>query len=882
MKPVSVKFKCFGPYMDEQFIDFSELEKNGLFLICGETGAGKTTILDAICYALYCESSGGQRGDIEAMRCKLAEKNDETEVEFVFDSGEQRYKFTRAMKYKTKNLHKYHTCYLWKEGVWEVLDSGMSQVTARAESIVGLSSAQFRQVIILPQGKFEEFLVSDSKKKEEILVTLFDVQQWSRVTDEIGRRVTARANALNQEKMAIDHSLARYGCTTLEALEEKRVSMEQELEELIPQAKNAEKEEGKARESLQTQLQVAAGYEELAGRQRNYDLLAAREGAVRVMEESLALADRAEQIREPFEGYRAARRELERAEDTMKKAGKRCADAQTVFKTAAERLDAHMAREKAMQEKKTNLLRLENARPVYETLNTLRSAADGAHQNFDRCDRAYREKDSALEDRSQELAAAFDARKRARDVYDDAEIQYRLGIGGILAEKLEPGKPCPVCGSTHHPTPAQKGTDHVSEAQLERLSKAMEKADEAVTTAMKARTQAEKERNDANQALSAASQTLAEAQAKCRSAEEQKIPGIETSAALIRTIAALAREVNDWDQAGKGLLDAKTAAQGSLQAAELAMTEANAAAEAARQQYRDKAAVWQSALTEAEFASEQAYLAATLDPREKQRRREQVTAYRGDLKVALSALETQKKALEGKLLQDIPALRQALTQAEKTRKSLNQKQILLDSDLKTLRAEQKNLTARQEKNRDALIRLEADQVFARRLAGSHGVGLQRYVLGVMMNSITAQANRLLENVYGGRYRLYRTDETTGRTLKGGLELEVLDSHNSQRRSVRTLSGGEKFLVALSLAIGLSTVVQAQGDGIRLEAMFIDEGFGSLDKEAIGDALDILQGIRRSAGVVGIISHVDALAEAIPARIEITKGKRGSSAKVMGL
>ena len=166
MKPVSVTFKCFGPYMDQQFIDFSELEKNGLFLICGETGAGKTTILDAMCYALYCESSGGQRGDIENMRCKLADKTDETLVEFIFDSMGSRYKFSRSLKYKTKNLHSYHNCYILKDDVWEVLDTGMKQVSARAEKLLGLTSSQFRQVIILPQGKFEEFLISDSKKKE--------------------------------------------------------------------------------------------------------------------------------------------------------------------------------------------------------------------------------------------------------------------------------------------------------------------------------------------------------------------------------------------------------------------------------------------------------------------------------------------------------------------------------------------------------------------------------------------------------------------------------------------------------------------------------------------------------------------------------------------
>ena len=167
MKPVSVTFQCFGPYMAQQFIDFSQLEKNGLFLISGETGAGKTTILDAICYALYCESSGGQRGDIENMRCKLADKTDETLVEFIFDSMGARYKFSRALKYKTKNLHSYHNCYILKDDVWEVLDTGMKQVSARAERILGLTSSQFRQVIILPQGNSRNFWFPTPKRRRK-------------------------------------------------------------------------------------------------------------------------------------------------------------------------------------------------------------------------------------------------------------------------------------------------------------------------------------------------------------------------------------------------------------------------------------------------------------------------------------------------------------------------------------------------------------------------------------------------------------------------------------------------------------------------------------------------------------------------------------------
>ena len=153
------------------------------------------------------------------------------------------------------------------------------------------------------------------------------------------------------------------------------------------------------------------------------------------------------------------------------------------------------------------------------------------------------------------------------------------------------------------------------------------------------------------------------------------------------------------------------------------------------------------------------------------------------------------------------------------------------------------------------------------------------MLGVLLSSITAEANRLLKNVHGGRYQLFRTAEGLGRSRKAGLDLEVFDAHAGGRRGVSSLSGGEKFLVSLALALGLSAVVQAQSGGIRMDAMFIDEGFGSLDPRSIADALDVLASVRGSRRLVGIISHVEALRESIEASVEVVKGRTGSRLKL---
>ena len=882
MKPVSVTFKCFGPYMAQQFVDFSELEKNGLFLISGETGAGKTTILDAICYALYCESSGGQRGDIENMRCKLADKTDETLVEFIFDSGDVRYKFSRALKYKTKNLHSYHNCYIWKNDVWEVLDTGMKQVSARAEQLLGLTSSQFRQVIILPQGKFEEFLVSDSKKKEEILVTLFHVQQWSRITEEISRRINRRAAELDREKTAISEGLRRYGCDTPEVLRQKRAALEDSLELTRLAAREAEKNLADAEERYTTGKLETELFSQLDQTRSRLAQLQQQEDAMKREKQALSLADDADLLRPVYTEYHTAATTLRRLEAELAKANRRQTDTAAALENAETALTVHEAKAEERLRDQKLLMQLEQAREVYASLEGLRREETRAKQLWTAAETLLRDKQTDLENKEQVLAQGLLAQEKAKETYDRVLEAYCRSIGGILAATLEAGKPCPVCGSTAHPAPAGQQEDHVSEKELDQKNRELTRCSKSVSTAIQAKMEAEAARNQAREQEFVAKQQLENAAAKLELALTQRVSGICDAPELERQIRKLQAQIQDYDRQGKSLLEARTTAEAARAAAVLAAADCEKQVETAREDLEQKGLTWENALAASEFAGEPDFLAASLEPAQKQRRYQVLALWQAERKAAEDTLEEQRSRLAEKPRPDLAALKQHRDQAEAENNRLA-KQFILDGKLlKDMESDEEKLLARLEKAREALMELEADQVFARRLAGSHGVGLQRYVLGVMMNSITAQANRLLENVYGGRYRLYRTDETTGRTLKGGLELEVFDSHNSQRRSVRTLSGGEKFLVALSLAIGLSAVVQAQGEGIRLEAMFIDEGFGSLDREAIQDALDILQGVRGTAGVVGIISHVEALAESIPARIEITKGSRGSCARILGL
>ena len=416
---------------------------------------------------------------------------------------------------------------------------------------------------------------------------------------------------------------------------------------------------------------------------------------------------------------------------------------------------------------------------------------------------------------------------------------------------------------------------------MEALNQAVTTAAEAVSRAAKAREQAEAAQKSAELMAQTALQEANSAKEAYSLSLEQCVPKIETLSALNSVISRLSYAIDAYEherldvQKAVQITDRDAAAAHSrLEAAEAAALEANTRAEASASQ-------WETACQNAGFTTHLDYETALMEPAEQQRKQEQLSRYKQELLHTTNVLAQQEADLAEQTPPDLSSIDQHLKSAQTAAQSL-QRQLDLETDhwkrmCSDLTAvESKLLTLDTER-----AQLDGDLEFADRLRGSRGLSLQRYVLGVMLSSITAEANRLLKNVYGGRYQLFRSQELGDRRQKSGLDLEVLDHANGQRRSVKTLSGGEKFLVALGLAIGLSTVVQAQGSGVRLGAMFIDEGFGSLDRDAICDALEILDGIRKGSGLVGIISHVDQLAESIPAKIQVKKGRSGSTCVISG-
>ena len=885
MKPISVSFQCFGPYLERQDIDFAELEKSGLFLITGETGSGKTTILDAICCALFGEASNRSRGELEAMRCKTADDTQETYVEFVFAQNGRRYKFTRSLRRARKNWNDEHNCMEYRDGVYVPIfeNPKKTRVNEMAKQLIGLSAEQFRQVIVLPQGKFETLLTSDSTGKEEILTSIFHADRWDAIERLIKENIDALRRTVEEQAAGIRRTMQMFGCESIDELDGKCAETRLQIQALQQQIASLEKEKEIRRAEATQALLDSEAFDALERTVAEARALEKRRSGMQQAESRLLRARQAETIREPYAALQNAEKTLRQAEKAERAAASALETAQREQADALEQQREHEQQQETYKKKGETLQRLIDAGAVYaecaqtaEALRLAKAKAEAAGKAARRCAETKQARYDAMQRCSQQMDAADENYRQIRQ-------RYLRSISGILAhDELHDGAPCPVCGSTSHPAPATLPPDGVRQQDFDEAESARSAAKEAFDAAHAQFEQSSAEAEQAEHEKTDALVLLEKAAAQDESVRSRKIEGIDTAEQLQKRIDALRDEIAQYERQQEQLRQrvqiaaAQAAAESALcEQARKSLIDAKKAADEA-------AAQWHTACAAAGFADTADFIAAVMEPQAMQAAADAQAAYREKCRQIAELLQTQQQAVQGKVRRDTREAERIAKEAEAACSDAEKTLAVAEDNLQKMEKAVRELREKTTEQ-DALQRqLEEDTAFHKRIAGSTGTSLKRYVLGVMLTGVTEQANRMLRDVYGGRYSLYRTDETTEGKRRGGLELEVLDSRGNVRRSVKTLSGGEKFLVALSLAIGLSTVVQSQSGGVRLDAMFIDEGFGTLDKNTMQDALDILQRVQQQNGIVGIISHVQALAESIPAQIEIRKTSTGSRCVLHGV
>jgi len=876
MKPCTVEFQAFGPYAGHELVDFEKLAARGLFLICGKTGTGKTMILDAITFALYGKSSGHGRDDFEAMRCTNAAFDVTTYVRFTFENNGIYYRFERRLERKRKNLSASYMVWQKDEnGTWTALFENAKEkmLNEKAEEIIGLSYEQFRQVIVLPQGQFEKFLTSDSADKEKILTSIFGEEKWQAVAQLMFEEATERRQQLKSLQEQISNSLQEEACETLA-----------ELEAVIAQKKERLVAMEAAYQEDACEKQIRALRDRLALVSRFQDL---RRGKARVRAYEEKQHDRAEQEKRIQDARRAEKvkellLELHRAEAAQaeRKTAVRAADqAAGQAKQQAEQIflqvTAQQQKNDEIEEKKAQKIQLTAKITDYESIAAL-------EQNFQKQRKAA---ESALQEAEQEkqvyesyapkLVMLHETYETDMEEHRKLLAAYLAGITGELAASLVEGQPCPVCGSREHPqkavrTEADTSKEHVEEKRAEaeavyqKLQQTMQKQEQA------------KKKYEEKQRLAQELQ-LAKETAYTRLAEMQNnlIPEIGSLAELQKKLQQLTDEIGKDTEKLQSLTK-------MLEQANNTVAETAAKAELARQeeeltQKKQEAAMQAVAkgLSEHGFADIKEAEQLLMGEKELEGMRRQIADYDAGKKAAEEQVMRLQEELGRQKEPDEEACKTELARLEKQQEIYAKETAVLSETIRRLSEKADKLAQAGEGLEEKLLEAEQDLAFAKKLRGDAGTGLQRYVLGILFSSVIAAANRMLSMVHGGRYRLFRSDEKAQGSNKRGLELKVYDKNSEEHegRFVSTLSGGEKFLASLALSIGMSTI--AQKSGIRIEALFIDEGFGSLDEDSITDAMQILGSIQQANGLVGIISHVQLLQERIPTKLRVEETEKGS-------
>ncbi|MCC2834757.1 SMC family ATPase [[Clostridium] innocuum] len=1005
MRPEILKLQAFGPYVKQQCINFHVFDEQHLFLIQGETGSGKTMLLDAMTYALYGKSSGSQREDLYSMRSRFAEVQDATVVDFQFQLHQRTYRFVRTITMRKKRNQELTPQMQIDAG--EIVDGEfvpffenpkLKNVEEKAVELLGLSYAQFVQVMILPQGKFEQLLTSKSEEKQEILKTLFQMERWTGINQALSDTMKQKREQLDMKKQRREALLSGIEMQSPEEITvwlkhagSTRRILEQEVkqkQELLEQIKQEAAQQRLRKEQLTLLQQAELDWERLLQQEEDmkqlYVYLERQKELIKVLPEwntlqqcrniwkqrvdnLHAVAKQHELLNQQKQAAPLWQTQLQEYKGQEQNLRQKLHEAQEL-RPLVQQLQQLLVKENALrelQDKQQQLVEQKqkhcselnsNKEQLRQKIETAQLTLDGlehAAQHFVVWRQAdYHEQQriqhsgklKAEEAEEKELILQIKLREEQliplQQAYDEAMRTYLNNSAVQLAALLKEHEPCPVCGSTTHPALAETKAAYQDVVQLKQLQERLDQEKEAVQgiqqqlehvrlsiqmrlTAMQEHekaiqtllqqpfsqtefTRLQQKQQQAEQ-LNLVLHELLQQQERLQQKQEeedaalqqlqQKQQELHTEALLNdqqRTVLQDSipcelrspRALNDCLQQLQQELDL-TVALVVKQETRLRQLEINLAQQQRDHEHAQKEEQQAKQALQASEISWQAVAQNRIQEEEMQglkqedlqKREQQMQEYalkKEQLKTRIQDLQQRCAAIAE---QNLEAL---LAQQEQLMQEVEQLQLKL-ADITThetmylqVQASITQIQKELDVEEPAFVELAH---FVRVMRGDNGMGIERYVLGIMLGSITQQANQLLKLVHNGRYQIFRSDEASGRTRKYGLELSIYDSFTCNTRSVVSLSGGEKFLVSLALSLALSAVVQARNGGIQLDTMFIDEGFGTLDEHSIADALAVLQIMSSSRGYVGIISHVELLKENIPAGILVEKSREGSHVQI---
>lgn len=926
MKPLKLTMSAFGSYAGKNVIDFTG-QQQGIFLITGDTGAGKTTIFDAITYALYNQTSGGERNG-NMMRSQYARPETETYVELEFLYRGQTYRVRRNPDYKiTKTLKNGkireqkvpHSVELTlPDGT--VFPEKKNATDAKIIEILGLTADQFSQIVMIAQGDFLKLLYTKSDERKMIFSKLFRTDIYWKIQENLRRKSMEMDERIQENDRAFEQEKSRI----ILLPESEELPLDELVERLRERLKDALKEQNLRRANVEELNKKITKYEEINKLFRSLEKirqtgkeLEARQAESKERRQQIENARKADKVLVAEQQNLRQQQEVEQSAQAIAKMTETLANDQEMFeslKTQLQESEAKQKREAADIQKK--MLALEQSFPSYEALQNARSEEQQAKKVWEDLGKTSEE---SFHKKEAGIAALKEQQKQQEQVVEQTKKNWEqtsLGASesakhyehmyeaflkeqaGILAENLSAGCPCPVCGSTVHPDPAKLSDHAVTELEVEQAKKtraaAEEKCDLAYAAFEAEKTEKQKlaqavEKEEADFVLA---QTIAKQQRK--EAEQnyvslQKIaeqireklvyPSFAEAkkqyAAMQKALAAAEQEIERKRQKVSELAEAMNTLKGQKLAEEENQKTAKKLAAKTEKEYA-------KLLEKSGFVSEETYHLAILPERSRSKLEREEKEYESQCLRQQSEQKLLEKQVSGKTYTDttelneqLKAEKQALKEAEKTYMELH---TAYENDRSVLQ----NCAVYLEKGK----KLESeDQVIKSlsktangRLSGSAKIDFETYIQRQYFKQIIHEANKRLLTMSNHQFILKLKEEAnTGRKTNEGLDLSVYSLVTDSERDVKTLSGGESFLAALAMALGLSDIVERSAGAIHPDMMFIDEGFGSLDAQSRQQAIEVLGELAGDSRMVGIISHVTELKEQIDRKLVVNRTDNGSRA-----
>ncbi len=918
MRPLKITMSAFGPYAGEVTLDMQKLGKSGIYLITGDTGAGKTTVFDAISYALYGEASGNYRENT-TLRSKYASADTPTFVELEFEYNNEIYKINRNPEYPRPNKR--------GEGFTKqsanaelVMPDGsvitkIKDVSAKVEEIIGINKNQFSQIAMIAQGDFRKLLNCETNERSKIFRKIFKTEPYHNIEIKLSSLFNELKRNREKEKSGIEQYINQLKCNENDTLSlelERAKSGDVLIEDVIKLAGEIINKD--TLEYTKTQKNIESINEEIEKINSNIKLYENQEATKKAYAKASAKLEELKTKRNECEkAYKSAEAQREKLDDLTRKINlinskmPKYDELKSLENSINERTQSFEKsnnslklkqqeitllekeideKSKALEEVKGTDLLVQKLTVQKEEINKKAEALKELKTEIDRC----KTEQKNLKNAQSFAKSALDEYGALENEYNQIYIAFFNEQAGIIADELKDGEPCPVCGSTSHPNLARKSENAPSQADVESaqnlVKKAQEKADKARDTASALKSRfdeiAANVKSAAKKLFGTDDNVFDDYNSNINALKKEyddTLALLKTANEKLNLYQKLDKEIPKIQEKQKSLSDEISTLN--------------------TQKASDEAFISENTKRVTSIKSELDFESADLA----KDKLKEYTNLSNDIKNAIEKSKNDFDDIKSKY-DTQKGTKASLENALKEFKeidlaSLNEKSLKLNEYKKDVDKTAKSLYSRIESNkllvdnisekRDILKGYDDKYVWLKALSetangdisGKEKITLETFVQMTYFDSIIRKANIRLLTMSDGQYELVRRSDAETLKKNEGLALDVIDHFNGSSRSVSTLSGGESFMASLCLALGLSDEIQSSNGGIKLDTMFVDEGFGSLDGEALDRALSALTSLSQGNRLVGIISHVDALRDRIDNKIVITKDRTtGSNAQII--